>query len=234
MQNRYVGDIGDLAKYALLRRLSAGKRLGVAWYLFPDEAHNADGRHVGYLDDPARWRGLDPALFDTLARIVQARIRTVAEVEASRILGVCVFSSRPLSGDGSPAARAAWRGRWFVNALAELARAEIVFADPDNGLCLDASFRPARPAHWKRLPLSEAVVLGRGRCAVVYHHNTRSSGGHEIEILRWLGRLPMGTLAVRVRARSPRTFFILNATREVARRARDFAATWPTAELYPK
>ena len=30
MQDQYVGDIGDFAKYALLRRLSEGKRLGVA------------------------------------------------------------------------------------------------------------------------------------------------------------------------------------------------------------
>lgn len=37
MQNRYVGDIGDFAKYGLLWALSPQKRLGVAWYLYPDE-----------------------------------------------------------------------------------------------------------------------------------------------------------------------------------------------------
>ncbi len=37
MQNRYVGDIGDYAKYSLLRALSRGCKLGVSWYLFPDE-----------------------------------------------------------------------------------------------------------------------------------------------------------------------------------------------------
>ena len=35
MQNRYVGDIGDYLKLGILRALSPGYRLGVAWWLFP-------------------------------------------------------------------------------------------------------------------------------------------------------------------------------------------------------
>jgi hypothetical protein len=31
MQNRYVGDIGDYLKLSILRTLSRGYRLGVAW-----------------------------------------------------------------------------------------------------------------------------------------------------------------------------------------------------------
>jgi hypothetical protein len=57
MQNRYVGDVGDFAKYALLRSISNGTpralRLAVIWYLYPDEIHNSDGRHVSYLDSRA-------------------------------------------------------------------------------------------------------------------------------------------------------------------------------------
>jgi len=52
MQDRYVGDIGDYLKLSILRTLSPGYRLGVAWWLFPDEAHNGDGRHVDYLNRP--------------------------------------------------------------------------------------------------------------------------------------------------------------------------------------
>lgn len=48
MQDRYVGDIGDYVKLGILRALMPGERLGVAWWLYPDEAHNADGRHIGY------------------------------------------------------------------------------------------------------------------------------------------------------------------------------------------
>lgn len=43
MQNRYVADIGDFVKFAILRGLAVGRSLGVVWWLFPDEYHNADG-----------------------------------------------------------------------------------------------------------------------------------------------------------------------------------------------
>ena len=46
MQNRYAGDIGDYGKLGLLRSLSrTGLRIGVNWYLTPDEDRNGDGRH---------------------------------------------------------------------------------------------------------------------------------------------------------------------------------------------
>ncbi|MGT2465837.1 hypothetical protein ACVOMV_12900 [Mesorhizobium atlanticum] len=72
MQNRYAGDIGDFIKLGLLRALSGGKRLGVNWYLYPDEYHNGDGGYTSYLLDPARWRVSDPELFDNLKGMVSA------------------------------------------------------------------------------------------------------------------------------------------------------------------
>ena len=36
MRDRYVGDIGNFAKYGLLRMIGNGKRLGVARYLCID------------------------------------------------------------------------------------------------------------------------------------------------------------------------------------------------------
>jgi len=50
MQDRYTGDIGDFAKYGLLRYIldRADVTLGINWYLVPDEAHNRDGRHNRY------------------------------------------------------------------------------------------------------------------------------------------------------------------------------------------
>jgi hypothetical protein len=47
MQDRYAGDIGDFVKLAILRALAPGWHLGVAWWLYPDESHNGDGRHIG-------------------------------------------------------------------------------------------------------------------------------------------------------------------------------------------
>src|SRR6266851_6371289 len=84
MQNRYVGDVGDFAKYALLRRLvgrptEEALRLGVVWCLFPDESHNNDGRHVSYLR-AAGFTSLDDDLRVRLERIVGSR-RSVSAIQ---------------------------------------------------------------------------------------------------------------------------------------------------------
>jgi len=86
MQNRYVGDIGDYLKISILRNLSPGYRLGVAWWLFPDESHNGDGRHVGYLMRPDRWRHFDPELFDALHRVVSSGQRNVRVLQALNLI----------------------------------------------------------------------------------------------------------------------------------------------------
>lgn len=68
MQDRYAGDVGDFVKLGLLRAISPGKWLSVAWYRFPDESHNGDGRHVGHLDQQQKYEALDPHLKDVVNR----------------------------------------------------------------------------------------------------------------------------------------------------------------------
>ena len=78
MQDRYAGDIGDFMKFGLLRALAdeSGLRLGVNWYLTGDESHNADGKHVTYLDPAnsfhASLKRRDPDLMARLAGVVAA------------------------------------------------------------------------------------------------------------------------------------------------------------------
>src|SRR4051794_1686247 len=87
MQDRYVGDVGDFAKYGLLRRLTNNEefRLGVVWCLYEDETHNADGRHIGYLLQP-EFHCLDPKLHDSLARLIKFGHRSVRHVARANIL----------------------------------------------------------------------------------------------------------------------------------------------------
>lgn len=232
MQDRYVGDVGDFGKYALLRHLTGGKRLGVAWYLYPDESHNADGKHVRYLEEPGTWRDLDPVAFEHMGVLVQQGLRCVAAVEASGVLPDAVFASERLDcASRSASEREAWRREWFERVQARLTEAEVVFADPDNGLYPDDGYRWGRVKHWKSIPLSEVAALADGRCAVIYHHNTRRKGGHEAEIRHWLGLMPGPAVALRVRAYSPRTYFIVNPTPDIEARARAFAEAWPKTEL---
>lgn len=234
MQDRYTGDIGDYVKYGLLRALSENRKLGVAWYLYPDEDHNSDGRHIDYLDKPKQWRSHDPQLFDTLKTIVNDGRRKVSDIEECGILGSATFSGEVLDAGGiSPVKRGAWRSNWFENVQEELRGCDLVFADPDNGLCENDKFRPGRVKDWKRMPLSEAQALANGRTAVIYHHNTRRKGGHGEEVSYWIEMLGAGTLALRWRGYSARTFFVVNPTPDMPEILDQFAREWgPKAEFH--
>lgn len=244
MQNRYVGDIGDFAKYGLLRALSTQKRLGVAWYLYydPDE-DNGDGKHTEYLHEPDQWKHLDPSLFMDLKRLVCGGYRSVAAVEKSGLLpkGTAfaheLLDTRIQANAWTPAGRAtltAWRTEWFERVTDHLADCELVFADPDNGLCLDERFRPTRREDWKRLPISEVLTLSEGRPAILYHHNTRRKGGHQEEIQYWMDRIPGCSYAFYWLRISPRTFFIVNPDRSIIDRLVKFAEEWQQAgDLIP-
>ena len=141
MQNRYTGDVGDFVKYGLLRALCTGRRLGVAWYLHPDQGHNEDGGFVQYLREPDKWRHLDSELFDGLKRMVDSGRRCVKSVEQSGLLQEAVFASDTLCcRSRSVAERAKWRREWFEDVRRKLSRCDVVFADPDNGLCPDDKF----------------------------------------------------------------------------------------------
>ncbi len=233
MQNRYTGDIGDFAKYGLLRKLGKGHLLGVAWYLFPDELHNKDGCLTAYLENPKQWRHLDEELFDGLGSIVRCGRRNVQQIETSCLLNNAVFSDNLLKFEGDKEARARKRAGWFQTVLSDLSNCSVVFADPDNGLCEDCKYDMSDRRAWKRLPLSEAHVLGAGRTGVIYHHNTRWPGGHKKEIQHWLTLLGADTLALYWKRSSQRTFFIVHPTREINRRVQEFTERWsPNFELH--
>ena len=205
-------------KYGLLRALAEDRQLGVAWYLFPDESHNADGKHIKYLQEPERWCAYDPELFDTLERIVSEKRRKVSEVEASGILGSGRFSSEvlehPTRESKHHQQRCAWRLDWFNGVQDVLRDCDVIFADPDNGLCEDRVFNPGTKKDWKGLPLREAKALAEDRSAIIYHHNTRNKGTHKEEIAYWIRQLDDDTRAIYWGGHGSgtnRTFFIIQS-----------------------
>ena len=192
MQNRYAGDLGDFLKLGLLRWLVAPTvdapphRLGVVWYLAPDESHNADGKHVAYLDPQSaagrQLRPLDPDLYDRLAAMVAGGERSVAQIEASGVLpaGSRTFGEVLQFGDLKPSATAARverRRAWVRGALRATADCSVVFVDPDNGLRRsDHPMRPHRSKSEKHAYLDElGGFVERGQSIVAYHHADRSA-----------------------------------------------------------
>jgi hypothetical protein len=131
---RRRGLIRGSLKLRILRALSPGCRLGIAWWLFPDEDHNGDGRHIGYLERRSQWRHLDPELFDALGEIVSSGQRDVRALEAADILPGAVFASDVIPVDGPTPQRRPAREQWFASVQRTLEGADLVFVDPDNGL----------------------------------------------------------------------------------------------------
>lgn len=206
------GDIGDFVKLAILRALMPGERLGVAWRLYPDEAHNADGRHIGYLSSPGQWRAYDPDLFDGLAAVVAEGRRRVRALQDAGLLPGAEFCDEVIPTSGTPAKRRAGRAAWFGRVQARLAGCSIVFADPDNGP-ETAGFSPGALVGCKCISLAEVAALAApGRTLVIYHHQTRRKGGHVAELAHWADRLRAQGFptvdAIRSRPFSARAFFI--------------------------
>ena len=158
MQNQYVGDIGDFGKYGLLRHLTGMRedpkpidplRLGVVWYLFPDEPpkdpnkpDNRDGSLTGYLcdrrDNHEKFRNCDTDLYDALHKIVmEEKIHNIAKVQESEILtGNPLYYHQflPDPREHTRDALKSAREGWLEDALKTTADAKLIFVDPDNGI----------------------------------------------------------------------------------------------------
>jgi hypothetical protein len=230
MQNRFVGGIGDYMKLGILRALSPGYRLGVAWWLFPDESDNQDGGRIGYLNRQEVWWHFDPPLFDALDDIVSTCQRDVRALERANILPGAIFARDVIPVDGPIARRTKARVEWFGNVQGVLEGADLVFVDPDYGL-ESGGYKHGWSKSGKSILLNELRQLARpGRCLIVYHHHTPRKGDKLSEVEHWtyrLRRCGFRTVDVlRTRPVSPRAFFLLEAPTDILQRAERIAANW--------
>jgi hypothetical protein len=191
MQNRYVADVGDFGKFGLLRALCASPetpmpliKLGVVWYLVPDESHNNDGKHITYLEVPGPKRELyrecDPDLYHRLAEIHQSGIRDVKAIRRHGVLPEgTVFYEEPLDFEGVKSKnRIDHRRRWLENALEMTARCDLIFVDPDNGLQVKIGACELKgPKYVFFEELSPFLQLDKS--VVIYHHINRRGKAHE-------------------------------------------------------
>jgi hypothetical protein len=183
MRHNFVNDIGDYAKYALLRALCASShpplRLGVIWYLTEHAEHNGDGRRRPHLSQDG-WEQVDPELL-TQMRAIESSLRSADDlhlnlIENSAILPADTkYFSKPLPDIlGSTMQRTARRVEWFVAARQAVADCNLVFLDPDNGLEVKSAGPGSRLAG-KYVTVSEvAELLVGGRLVILYQHCDRS------------------------------------------------------------
>ncbi len=179
--------------FAVLRPVAPRLRLGVVWYLFPDESHNSDGKHLGYLQKPEDYRVCDPQLFQLLQSLLfdefgqlvaSARHTTGAEAVGLLPTGT-IFYSEPLKFPAEVpfAARSALRVGWFEEALVATKEADLIFLDPDNGIECASVSRTAASGPSMCMGTTSMPFASRGQSLIIYHHLGRN-GTHAQQIER--------------------------------------------------
>jgi hypothetical protein len=183
VRHNFVNDIGDYAKYALLRAICASStipmRLGVIWYLTDHAEDNGDGRKRAHLYQDG-WENLDPELLAAMRRIENAQQHqgelNLSIIEASGILPIdTAYFSEPIPRvQGNAQQRVAQRVAWFGRARKTVAGADLVFLDPDNGLQV-RSAPLTSPLASKYATVAEiASLLDGGAGVVLYQHGSRA------------------------------------------------------------
>jgi hypothetical protein len=223
MQDRYAGDAGDFSKLGLLRALAPGATgaVGIVWYRVPDESHNADGKHVGYLKQPQTFRRCDPELFDALGPVVHGGARNVADLAARCVPGWVSVEEHVPAG----AARKAWLAR----AVAAVEGCRLVCLDPDNGLAPPSVGPGARTAPKFVFEHEFAAFAATGATVVVYQHLHRI-GNAETQALRFAERLSAAAghpaQVVRYRRGSGRLYGVVGPDPSVPARLDAFVRDW--------
>jgi hypothetical protein len=183
VRHNFVNDIGDYAKYALLRALCTNGhtpiRLGVIWYLTDHAERNGDGRKRAHLSQNG-WGNLDPNLL-TAMRLIEGSLRSQGDlnvrlIEASGILppDTEYFSEAIPRVQRDVYQRASVRAAWFSRAQKAVAHCNLVFLDPDNGLEVRSAPITSSLGS-KYAAVSEiAALLENGAGIVLYQHGSRT------------------------------------------------------------
>ena len=243
MRDQFVGDIGDFAKYGLLRALvrnGAARRLGVVWYANEDDPGSGHGGQISYLGEGNEaYRQCDPDLHGSLQLMVQSGLRRMSAVEESGILGADI----PYWSGLTPTSYSQ-RLDWIVDALNRVKGCDLVFLDPDNGIRLEDV--PDRgPVSSEHAYKNELLAFsGAAGVAVAYHTPSRHQKGvtHERQIeeirhgLSGAGGHDGVVYAARWRRHGARTFLIIcnQGSAEAVRQALLVLHRSPWGQPHPK
>jgi len=232
MQDRYAGDVGDFGKFSLLQYLfgESGDRIGVIWYLFPDEFHNGDGGHTSYLDND-QFLNCDKNLCQKLSAVVRGDRCVMALEKAGLLRANTVYFSEKLDfhlsfpslNHKDRQKREERRKSWFTKALSTISTCNIAFLDPDNGLQIPSCSKISQVKSGKFAYYSEVSELSANKDITVIYHHLGRRGTHADQISARIVELrqhidPAATIfALRYKPYSPRAYFIVAAASQDTR-----------------
>lgn len=184
MQNKYAGDVGDFGKIGLLRQIaSSGLRIGLNWYLAPDN-NNGDGNIIGYLVDP-RYIGCDDVLRESLNYIVNKE-RSVSALETRNLITNCIYYSNLLLPPKELS-----RQKWHDGALEALKPCDIVFLDPDNGLLVKSVSVNSSKSNKYVLTGEIEDYFAAGKSVIFYNHRCRQKVSVYLRRFDWISISPI-------------------------------------------
>jgi hypothetical protein len=148
--------------------------------LTPDDGRS-DGRKIGYLSKPERWRSYDPPLFDTLSEAVRKNKRLVHYIQNSALLPNTSFFNSLVPEDQRG------RKRWLNRSLTTLGGLDLLFFDPDNGIEVKSTPCGKRGSSkflfWDEIQIAWA----QGSALLIFQHFCRE--GRDSFIARLASRL---------------------------------------------
>jgi hypothetical protein len=220
MQNRYVGDIGDYSKFVLINNLFNDKKVGIIWYLYPNEG-NGDGKFRNYENYDLN----DKEIVNIMKKFseVEEDKRNIQELENEFNGFDLTFFNECIDKDcnsffSNYKKREEYRKEWFKKALDKVKDCDVVFADPDNGTEIKIKSCPLESvARGKYILLDEIEQLFKNhKIIMIYQHFERFKGHKkcidekEIEIRNQLKNYEFYFYAIKFKKKSPRAYLILS------------------------
>ena len=183
MRDAYVGNLGDFAKYSLLRALTGRPEkpseealpLHTVWFRVCDDMDPKPSTDVGwrYLDDPDRYRACDPRLFECLKKQFRSpEGRSLDQVRSIRILPPeTLYQSEKVPDCHHARRRRPAREAWTSEMVSEVVEQScpIVFLDPDVGIAPTSKKNLASARHVYPCEVNQLLErMDAGGTLVVY------------------------------------------------------------------
>lgn len=177
MKDKYTGDIGDFAKIILLNELSSIDKLilGINWYYnnraYNYEKNQKDGKHVQYLlNDTKDLKKYAIDIYQSLSKIIQHEDRKV-----ENLFRLIKIRKNHHFCDFIPDKRQ--RVQWIASSLTQLSNANLIFLDPDNGICYNDNNGNVKHVMQKEI----VQMFQAGKSIVVYNHSDRKNKNDYLE-----------------------------------------------------
>lgn len=175
MKDKYTGDIGDFVKIILLNELSSisNTTLGINWYYnkrkYSYEKNQKDGKHIDYLlNDKKGIKKYAPTIYQSLQEIIQNKNRKIKNLFGLINSNLHFYKEVPNKNK---------RTQWINDSLNELSTANLIFLDPDNGICYDD-----KNGNVKHVLQKEIVQMYQaGKSLFIYNHVDRKSHDEYLE-----------------------------------------------------